>query len=161
DDYAGKALGYDTTVVRADQLGGTAVPQRGEFRRAGGVVGDQAWIINYPAPDSVVAPAVPLQHDLWISPHGIVHAALAAKAPMDGTDFWIEQPGKFKAKATVDRENLVSRVESWVDNPVLGDMLVVTTYSDYREHGGVRFPSRIVQSAGGQTVLELTVTEVK
>jgi glyoxylase-like metal-dependent hydrolase (beta-lactamase superfamily II) len=161
DDYAGASLGYDTTVVRADQLGGTAVPQRGEFRRAGGVAGDRAWIINYPAPETVMAAATPLQHDLWISPHGIVQAAIAGKAKMDGQSFWIDQPGKFKAKATVDRDNLVTRVESWMDNPVLGDMAVVTTYSDYREHGGVRFPARIMQSAGGFPVLDLTVTEVK
>src|SRR4051812_27886554 len=75
DDYAGRALGYDTTVVRADQLGGTAVPARGEFRRAGGVSGDRAWIVNYPVSDSVQAAAVPLQHDLWTSLHGIVQAA--------------------------------------------------------------------------------------
>ena len=161
DDYAGKSLGYDTTVVRADQLGGTAVPHRGEFRRAGGVSGDRAWIINYPVSDSVQAPAVSLQHDLWTSPHGIVQAAIAAKAKVENSSFWIDQPGKFKAKATIDRDNLVTQVDSWMDNAVLGDMLVVTTYSDYRDHGGVRFPNRITQTAGGHLVLELTVSEVK
>jgi glyoxylase-like metal-dependent hydrolase (beta-lactamase superfamily II) len=161
DDYAGAATSYDYTLVRADQLGGTAVPQRGEFRRAGGVSGDQAWIVNYPAPDPVPAPAVPLQHDLWIAPHGIVQAALAGHATMDGATFAIDRPGKFKAKATVDDQNLVTKVESWIDNAVLGDMAVVTTYSDYQDYGGVKFPTRITQSAGGFPVLELAVAEVK
>src|SRR5260221_14579490 len=115
---AGGPVGEDTTVVRADQVGGAAVPQGGEFRRAGGVSGDRAWIINYPAPDTVQAAAVPLQHDLWISPHGIVQAAMADKKAMDGPNFWVERAGKFKAKATVDGQNMVTRVESWMDNAV-------------------------------------------
>src|SRR5262249_53480959 len=129
DDYAHGATSYDWTLVRADQLGGTAVPQRGEFRRAGGASGDKAWIVNYPVPDTVAAAAVPLQHDLWIAPHGIVHAALTAKVKMDGQSFTLDQPGKFKARATVDAQNMVTRVDSWVDNAVLGDMAVVTTYA--------------------------------
>ena len=161
DDYANAAVSYDYTLVRADQLGGTAVPQRGEFRRAGGVRGDQAWIVNYPQPDPIQTAATPLQHDLWIAPHGIVQAAIAGKAVMDGPTFAIDRPGKFKAKATVDGQNLVVKVESWIDSPVLGDMAVVTTYADYKDYGGVKFPTRINQSAGGFPVLDLAVADVK
>lgn len=161
DDYAKAAHSFDYTVTRADQLGGTAVPQRGEFRRAGGVSGDQAWAINYPEPDPVQTAAAPLQHDLWIMPHGIVRAAMADKAAMSGMTFAIERAGKFKARATVNAQNLVEKVESWIDNPVLGDMAVVTMYSDYKDYGGIKFPGRITQSMGGAPVLDLTVTEVK
>src|SRR6185503_19062930 len=102
---------------RADQLGGTATPQRGELRRGGGVAGDTAWQILFPATDPVAAAAPPLQHDLWIAPHGIVKAALADKVKMTGSTFAIERAGKFKAKATVDAQNMVTKVESWIDNP--------------------------------------------
>ena len=34
-------------------------------------------------------------------------------------------------------------------------------YSDYRDFGGVKFPTRIRQSAGGFPTLDLTVTDVK
>src|SRR5581483_8816090 len=125
DDYANAAQSFDTTINRADQLGGTATPPRGDLRRGGGVAGDQAWQILYPQTDAVAGAATPLQHDLWTSPHGIVKAALADKAKMDGSSFTVERPGKFKARATVDGQNLVTRVESWLDNPVLGDMAVV------------------------------------
>src|SRR5207253_157735 len=90
-----------------------------------------------------------------------VQAALADKKMLDGPNFWVERAGKFKAKATVDAQNMVSRVESWMDNPVLGDMAVITTYADYKDFGGVKFPTRITQSAGGFPVLELTVADVK
>jgi hypothetical protein len=52
-------------------------------------------------------------------------------------------------------------IESWIDSPVLGDMAVVTTYSDYKDYGGVKLPSRILQSMGGFPVLDLMVTEPK
>src|SRR4051812_24023806 len=41
DDYAHAAQSFETTVSRADQLGGTATPQRGEVRRGGGVSSDK------------------------------------------------------------------------------------------------------------------------
>src|SRR4051812_26808724 len=161
DDYANAAQSFDTTISRADQLGGTATPPRGELRRGGGLAGDQAWQILYPQTDAVAGAATPLQHDLWTSPHGIVKAALADKAKMDGSSFTVERAGKVKARASVDSQNLVTKVESWMDNPVLGDMAVVTTYADYKDYNGVKFPTRILQSMGGAPVLELTVADVK
>jgi glyoxylase-like metal-dependent hydrolase (beta-lactamase superfamily II) len=46
-------------------------------------------------------------------------------------------------------------------SPVLGDMPVSVSYADYRDFGGVKFPTRIRQSYGGFPALDLTVTEVK
>ena len=54
-----------------------------------------------------------------------VKAALADKAVVQEGAFEISRPGKFKARATVNAQNLVEKVESWIDNPVLGDMPVV------------------------------------
>jgi glyoxylase-like metal-dependent hydrolase (beta-lactamase superfamily II) len=55
----------------------------------------------------------------------------------------------------------VSRVESTWPDPVMGDTQAVTTYEDYRETGGIRFPMRIRQSLGGMPVLDLAVKEVQ
>ena len=57
--------------------------------------------------------------------------------------------------------DLVERVDGTVTNPVLGDMPVTVTYADYRDFGGVKFPTKIRQTHGGFPALELTVTEVK
>jgi len=46
-------------------------------------------------------------------------------------------------------------------DPVLGDMPMTVWYSDYRDFGGVKFPTRIRQSAGGFPALDLTVTDVR
>jgi glyoxylase-like metal-dependent hydrolase (beta-lactamase superfamily II) len=40
-------------------------------------------------------------------------------------------------------------------------MPVVTTYSGYRNFGGIQFPSRIVQTQGGHPTLDLTVSAVQ
>jgi glyoxylase-like metal-dependent hydrolase (beta-lactamase superfamily II) len=44
---------------------------------------------------------------------------------------------------------------------VLGDMLVETTYSDYRDFNGVKFPTHIVQKQGRHFTLDLNVTNVR
>ena len=44
-------------------------------------------------------------------------------------------PGKLKVNAQVNEHNLVEKVESWDTNPVLGDMLTETTYTEYKDFG--------------------------
>ena len=161
DDYAKAAHSFDYALSRAEVRGGGAIPQIGEVRRTGGVAGDQGWNVVYPQGTAAQAGAAAFQHDLWVSPHGVVKAALADKAVMSGSTFEIARAGRFRARALVNGQNLVEKVESWIDNPVLGDMAVVTTYADYRDHGGVKFPARITQTMGGYPVLELNVAEVK
>jgi glyoxylase-like metal-dependent hydrolase (beta-lactamase superfamily II) len=48
-----------------------------------------------------------------------------------------------------------------VDNPVLGDTPFVATFAAYKTFGDVKFPTNIVQTEGGHSVLDLSVTDVK
>jgi hypothetical protein len=43
-------------------------------------------------------------------------------------------------------------------NPVLGDMPVEETYTDYKDFNGVKFPTHIVEKQGGYPTLDLVVT---
>jgi glyoxylase-like metal-dependent hydrolase (beta-lactamase superfamily II) len=52
-------------------------------------------------------------------------------------------------------------VQTWIDNPVLGDTLVETRYSNYRDFGGIQFPGHISRNQGGYPVLDIDVAEVK
>jgi glyoxylase-like metal-dependent hydrolase (beta-lactamase superfamily II) len=70
-------------------------------------------------------------------------------------------PNKLKVSALVNERNLVEKVESWSTNPVLGDTLTETTYANYKDFGGVQFPTRIMQKQGGFPTLDLTISEVK
>jgi glyoxylase-like metal-dependent hydrolase (beta-lactamase superfamily II) len=70
-------------------------------------------------------------------------------------------PGRYSIKATLDDRGMVDRVEAVLSSPVVGDMPVEVTYADYRDFGGVKFPMRIRQAAGGFPSADLTVSEVK
>ncbi|MEP6789961.1 MAG: MBL fold metallo-hydrolase, partial [Ramlibacter sp.] len=70
------------------------------------------------------------------------------------------EPGRFNATVWLSADGLVERVDSVQPNPVLGDVQAVTLYSDYRDFGGVKFPTRIRQNMGGFPVLDMEVKEV-
>ena len=99
-------------------------------------------------------------HQLWITPHGVVKAALRNNATLAlahrrtasriaAVSF--TEPGRFAATAFIDDDYLVERVESRVPDPVLGETAVVTTYADYRDFGGVQVPRRASSSRRAAT----------
>jgi hypothetical protein len=57
--------------------------------------------------------------------------------------------GKNKYVGSINAQNQVEKVQTWINNPVLGDTLVETTFSDYRDFSGVQFPGHIVRQQGG------------
>jgi hypothetical protein len=132
-DFKSGAVREDEVVSLSDLpvRGGGGIPHVGERSRTFGIAGNQAWMMVAPT----VAQANPgmmatLVHEVWTSPHGIVKAAIENKATLDGSVFAVERAGVFKSRTTVNADNLVEKVESWINNPVLGDMVVVTTYAD-------------------------------
>ena len=48
--------------------------------------------------------------------------------------------GKYRINGTINPENLLERVQTWVPNPVVGDMYYENVYTQYREVGGVQIP---------------------
>jgi len=79
-------------------------------------------------------------------------------------DFWdvtylVATRGKLRGY--INDRNMIEKVETWVDDPVLGDMLMECTYTAYKDFAGLQFPTRIVQKRGGFPVLDLTVSAVK
>lgn len=157
------------TYLDPPERGGTAV-FIGELRQVAFVNRDVAWNAG---PGGVAAPA-PLAVEarrlqLAISPHGFVKAAMAA-TPIVTTRTvsgrrltvvsftWKE---KYRINGYVNGQNLLEKVETWMPDPLLGDMLVENTFSDYRDVAGVRFPGRLVQTQGGVPVLDMTVADVQ
>jgi glyoxylase-like metal-dependent hydrolase (beta-lactamase superfamily II) len=163
EDYANAAIALDFALLQDGNMrsaGGLAFGV--ENARKSGLKGDQGWTVAGPATNAAPQVVTPLQHDLWTSPHGIVKAAMADKAAVSGNSFEIARPGKFKARATVNGRNLVEKVESWVDNPVLGDTAVVTTYADYKDvGGGVMVPTKVTQTTAGFPSLEVAYADIK
>ncbi len=170
-DYQGPASTEIVTRSRAEPTGGGAIPLTGEARFGGAVSGQYSW--NLAGPALVATPRQPARearlHDIWITPHGAVMAAARNNAKLrfvteGGRELAavsFTEPGIVSATVYFSDGYLVERVESRMPDPVLGDTVVVTTYSDYRGFGGVWFPMRIRQSAAGSPVLDLEVKEVQ
>jgi glyoxylase-like metal-dependent hydrolase (beta-lactamase superfamily II) len=102
--------------------------------------------------------------EIWTTPHGFLKAAAANNAtsqPADGgSEVSFTVDGKYRYVGRINAQNQVERVQTTIDNPILGDTPVEITYSDYRDFNGIMFPSRIVRTQGGHPVLDLTVSSV-
>jgi glyoxylase-like metal-dependent hydrolase (beta-lactamase superfamily II) len=165
-----RSVNYETASLRDEIVrtqaenpprGGGQQPVRGEQRQSFFLGGDHAW--NVVGTASVPAPITlaERQLQLWTTPHGVLKAALANNASVQGGRIAFTVPGRMTVRAALNAQNLVERVEAVVPHPVLGDTPVEVTYAEYKDFGGVKFPVRIRQSAGGFPTLDLTVTDVK
>ena len=47
---------------------------------------------------------------------------------------------KYRVNGTINAQNLVQRVQTWVPNPVVGDLYYENVYTNYRDVGGVKIP---------------------
>ena len=119
-------------------------------------------------------PAWAQQLEIWITPWGFLKGAgstnaTVARRSVGGERFavvsWdsaIKAPSgnPYKLVGYINSDNLVSKVETWVENPIFGDMLVETTYSDYRDNNGLKYPSAIVQKRGGWPTFDAQILGV-
>ncbi len=157
------AMRDEVVMSRAEPRGGGGYPLEGRQRNDQFIVGNVAWNVVGGSVVPGARFATDRMHQLWITPHGVLEAARRRGAVVDaGGGFAFDEPGRFRARVSVDTRGLVTQVDSVVADAVLGDNPVVTTYADYRDAGGgVMFPTRIRQSAGGQTTLDLVVKDVQ
>lgn len=164
-DYGSRSSREELTQVEPTppRLGG-ALPFAGEQKQISLVNGQYAWNQVGNASQPAVAAAEERQLQIWLTPHGFLKAAMennaTAKKGSGGTIVSFTA-GKSKVNGTIDNQNMVTRTETWIANPVLGDMPVETTYSGYKDFNGVKFPTTIVQKEGGYPVLDLAVTNVQ
>jgi len=173
------SMNYDTGSMRIELLRemgdvmprGGGAPFFGEQRQVQVVSGDYAWNVpvaagNAPPPMPAAAPDARLERmlALWATPQGFVKAAMMNKATersaRGGTEVAFTVGGKYKMTGTINAQGQVEKVQTWIDHPIVGDMLVETTYSGYKDFGGVMFPAKIAQTQDGYPSLELTVSAV-
>jgi glyoxylase-like metal-dependent hydrolase (beta-lactamase superfamily II) len=104
------------------------------------------------------------QLEIWISPWGFLKGAAANAATsrartIGGMRYNVvtwETPQKAPSGISYrvigyinSGTNLVDKVETWVENPIFGDLLVETSYTDYRDNNGLKYPTTIVQKRAG------------
>ena len=180
--YAVPAMRVDGTRSNPDGViqGGGGLPLAGPQRQIQVVSGAFAWNESVPGAGfiagSTATPAPDAFNDrelqLWTTPFGVlkmaVKAGSAAKVTTEGGATVITFPlsGPLQGitmKVTLNGKNQPERVETRTNDPVLGDMVTETTYSDYKDLGeittDIQFPSHILQKQGGFPVLDLTITK--
>src|SRR5882672_8246658 len=142
-------------------------PPFGGFLQVQVTSGSDAWNLAGDPPAASPAPATVMERKLqiWLTPAGFLKGAAASHATARrqgaSTVVTFMTADHHKVEGTINSQNLVTKTETWIDNPVLGDMPIVTTFSNYASFGGVKFPTRILQTEGGYAVLDLAVSEVK
>jgi len=67
----------------------------------------------------------------------------------------------FSISGYIDTQNMVAMVETHIEDALIGDMLVEQDYSGYKDFGGVKFPTKIIQTRGGLAWSDLDVADVK
>jgi glyoxylase-like metal-dependent hydrolase (beta-lactamase superfamily II) len=99
------------------------------------------------------------QLEIAITPHGFLKAAMAATDAkairlqyVGASDFGLSQfgrtvtmvsfsyLGKYKIVGTINDQNLVELVDTWIASPFYGDMNYEMRYTQYRDVGGIKFP---------------------
>lgn len=172
-----RAINYDTaslseeiTEYKVELPGAPREPvSPGERRSIAFVSGPDAWNLT----GTTVAPAsgnaTERIHQLWITPHGVIKAAMRNNATMEWKTLGgksvavvsFEQPGRFKATAFINGKYLVEKVESIVAAPGGREKKVVTTYGEYQSFGPIMFPMQVTQSLDGRLALDIKVRETQ
>jgi len=171
------AINYSTPAMRVELdrtnpdgliRGGGGLPLLAPQKQVLVVSGDFAWNVAGQSAAPLQAALNDRLRAIWTTPHGVIKAAqdAGAKATVaaarGGKGAVISYPSAGgTVKATLGADNLVERVEARSDDPVLGDMVTETTYSEYRDFSGIKFPTRITQTQGGFPTLTLTITDVR
>lgn len=113
------------------------------------------------------------QLEIWTSPWGFLKGAAANNATsrtqtVNGRRYhvvsWnapVKSPGgaPYRVVGYLNAlTNYVDRVETWLENPIFGDMLVESVYSAWREGAnGFMFPSSIVQNRAGSPTFDAQI----
>src|SRR5712691_2875063 len=170
--YRASAMRVDVTRSNPDGLiqGGGGLPLAAPQRQIQVVSGKFAWSESVPGAGfiagSTASPAPGTANDrllqLWITPFGVLkmaeQAGPNAKVTTEGAATVLTFPlagelAGITVKTTLNAKKQPERVETRTDNPVLGDMVTETTYTDYKDLGeiasDVMFPAHILQKQGG------------
>jgi glyoxylase-like metal-dependent hydrolase (beta-lactamase superfamily II) len=160
-NYQAPAMRLD--IVRAQgehpPLGGGGQPFAGDQRTVQVVSGVHAWTEGGAQPAPNPGAVSERLRQLWLTPHGVIKAAVASGATATGNVVTFPIEGR-DVKVTLNDQNLVDRVEYLMANSVVGDVPVEVTYSDYGDFAGVQFPRHIVEKQDGFETLDVTITSV-
>ena len=129
---------------------GGGAPIRGERQRTLLVSGTRAW--NVVGDQVIPTPAESERRmlDILLTPHGFLKGAMASNVTAVTRNEYggrvtvvsFMALGRYRVNGTITEQNVVERVQTWLPNPVVGDLYWETVYTDYQDIGGAQFPMR-------------------
>ena len=155
---------------------GGGTPLLGDQERVFLTRGEHSWTMRGSDPVPQPGTASVRQVDIWMSPHGFLKAAAAAE---DVTAVHLELEGRqltmlsftamdrYRLNGTINEQHHVERVQTWVANPIFGDMIYDHRYTEYQDFGGWMFPTVLHSHQGdprihpGHNSMEIRVAEVQ
>src|SRR3989441_4720323 len=178
----------DRETIRPRGGGGT--PLQGDQQQVAIVSGNSAWNMDgqNPVPQTGqylagISVSDFRQLDILLTPHGFLKAALAANPTAisltlpaspgaitqngKATLVSFTAMGKYRVNGTFNDQNLLELVQTWIANPVYGDMLYELRYTNYKDFGGVKYPTVLHIHQGDPRLsvahnsMEITVTNVQ
>ena len=128
---------------------GGGAPIVGERRETLMVRGEHAW--NAGIDRDIPMPQVAEQRllEIFLTPHGFLKGAMAGdpiavtRNEYGGrvTVVSFIALGRYRVNGTITEDNVIERVQTWLPNPVVGDMYYETVYTNYQDvGGGMMFP---------------------
>jgi glyoxylase-like metal-dependent hydrolase (beta-lactamase superfamily II) len=167
-DYQAKSSREELTRRQGNYppRGGGGTPLQGDQHQVAILSGNYAWNMdgqNATPQTGLYLAGIPIpelrQLEILLTPYGFLNAALAA----DPTAISLHLPaspggiiehgnatmvsctlmGKYRVNGTFNDQNMLELVQTWIPNPVYGDMLYELRYTNYKDFGGVKFPTLI------------------
>jgi glyoxylase-like metal-dependent hydrolase (beta-lactamase superfamily II) len=161
-DYRAPAMRLEMVRAQGEHppKGGGAQPFAIDQRTIQVVNGQNAWSEGGAQPAPNRGAETERRRQIWLTPHGLVKAAMASGVTAEGNTFTVKAEGR-DVKVTLNDRNLVERAEYLTTNSVVGDVPVELTYSDYATFGAIQFPKHIVEKQDGYPTLDITVSDVQ
>ena len=145
DSYT-RTIDFETPSSKEEYVRSGSARQFTDF-----VSGDHAWNLNaqgQPVPQPAAAELRRLE--ILLTPWGFIRGAMAPGADPTmvtrheyggrSTVISFIAFGKYRINGTINPDGLLERVQTWVPNPVVGDMYYENVYTNYQEVGGVQIP---------------------
>ncbi len=140
-----RTIDFDTMSSKEEY-----VPEAGA-RVTSLVRGDYAWSLDAQgAPVPQPAAAELRRLEILLTPWGFIKGAMAPGANPTmvtrheyggrSTVISFIAFGKYRINGTINPDGMLERVQTWVPNPVVGDMYYENVYTQYQEVGGVQIP---------------------
>ena len=111
------------------------------------------------------------QLQIWLTPYGFIRLAgenkptaetqTATGRNVSVVSFNVTRGNvTYRMKGYFSQENILEKIETWIDDPIFGDMLFEAEFTGYRSFDGLKFPARILHKQGGLGIFELNVDKV-